>query len=114
MGLPQQLRLRRSADFERMRHKGKAYRHRWMLISVLPNQLAHNRYGFAVGKKMGKAVIRNRIRRLLREAVRALHPRLRVGYDIVIVPNPVLIEQPLDAIQRTIDELMQQAGLHNP
>lgn len=111
MGLPQPLRLRRSQDYERLRRYGKAYRHRFMLLSVLPNELPHNRYGFAVGKKIGNAVTRNRVRRLLKEALRALHPQLKPGYDVVIVPNPTIIGQPLDAIQRTVYELAVQAGL---
>jgi ribonuclease P protein component len=111
MGLPPQLRLRKAADYERLRRHGKAYRHRLLLLSVLPNDLPHNRYGFAVGKKVGKAVVRNRVRRLLKEAVRALHPTLHPGYDVVIVAHPPSVGQPLAALQRTVDDLLRQAGL---
>lgn len=44
-----------------------------------------NRLGITVSKKLGKAVTRNRIRRRIREAYRLLEPKLRTGYDIVIV-----------------------------
>jgi ribonuclease P protein component len=55
------------------------------VLAILPNNLEHNRYGFVVGKRVGNAVVRNRVRRWLREAVRALEPHLRNGYDVVII-----------------------------
>jgi ribonuclease P protein component len=111
MGLPPHLRLRRSEDFERLRRTGKAYRHAGLLLSVLPNEAGCNRYGFAVGKKIGNAVTRNRVRRRLKEAVRALHPQLRPGYDVVLVPNSAVIGQPFEELQRILYQLARQADL---
>lgn len=111
MGLPQRLRLRRSEDFERLRQTGRTYRQRLLLVNAAPNEVGHNRYGFVTGKRLGNAVIRNRVRRLLQASIRALHPRLRVSYDLVIVAHPAAVGQPLTAIQRTVIELMSQADL---
>ncbi|MBC8170941.1 MAG: ribonuclease P protein component [Anaerolineae bacterium] len=111
MGLPQRLRLRRSEDFERLRQTGRTYRQRLMLVNAAPNEVGHNRYGFVTGKRLGNAVVRNRVRRLLQASIRALHPRLRVGYDLVIVAHPAAVGQPLTTIQRTVIELMSQADL---
>jgi ribonuclease P protein component len=111
MGLPQRLRLRRSEDFERLRHRGRTYRQRLLLLNTAPNEVGHNRYGFITGKRLGNAVIRNRVRRLLRESIRSLNPRLRVGYDLVIVAHPAAVGQPLTTIQRTLIELLNQADL---
>lgn len=104
-------RLTRSQDFDRMRHEGRGFSHRWMLLSIAPNSLDHNRYGFVVSKRLGGAVVRNRTKRVLREAVRALHPRLHLGYDVVIVARSASVGKPFDEITRTINELFHQAGV---
>ena len=105
------LRLRHTEDFQRLRREGRSYPNKLLLMSVSPNVLGHNRYGFIVSKQLGKAVRRNRIRRRVREAVRLLHPQLKTGYDIVFIARQSLEGQPFDVVQRTVNELTQQAGL---
>jgi ribonuclease P protein component len=109
--MQQRHRLRQEGDFVRLRRDGRAYQGRYLLISVLPNGLSHNRYGFITSKQLGNAVTRNRVRRLCREVVRLLHPQLQVGYDIVLVARRAIVEQPLSSIQRIVEDLCRQAGL---
>jgi ribonuclease P protein component len=109
--MQRQFRLKRDEDFARLRREGRAYRHPLMLMSVAANTVGHNRYGFITGKRLGGAVQRNRVRRLIREAVRLLHPGLRAGYDVVFIAHPPTVGQPFDVIQRTVNELFTQAKL---
>jgi len=104
-------RLRRNEDFGRLRREGRSYRHTFMTLSVAKNGLAHNRYGFITAKYLGNAVTRNRVRRLLRESVHLLHPRLRAGFDLVFIARQPVVGQPFAAVQRIVDELAQQAGV---
>lgn len=105
------LRLRRPQDFERLRHNGKVQRHPLIVMSYAPNTLPHNRYGFITSKHLGNAVVRNRVRRLLRESVRYSHTHIQPGYDIVFVARAHIVEQPAGQIKRTVSELLRRAGL---
>lgn len=109
--MQRRFRLTRSEDFDRLRRTGVTRSHPWLVLSVALNDLPHNRYGFITGKRLGKAVARNRVRRQLREVMRLLHFQLRQGYDVVIIARPGIIGQPFHAIQRIIEQLCQQVAL---
>lgn len=109
--LRKHLRLRRREDFERVRKQGKTRSHSMLVLALLPNELAHNRYGFVVNKQLGNAIVRNRVRRQLREVMRGLHPKLHTGYDIAIIARRSLVEQPAEVMARTIYDICRQVGL---
>jgi ribonuclease P protein component len=71
----------------------------------------HNRYGTITSKSLGKAVQRNRVRRLLREAVRVCTPIVREGYDILLIARPALVGKPFGEVTATLELLYRQAGL---
>ena len=82
--LPRHERLRRRKDFLACYQEGKAYAQAHLLLYVRP-QPSGRRFGFVVGKKVGKAVVRNRVKRRLRAACRECLPHLREGFDAVFV-----------------------------
>ena len=95
-------RLRRSFEFARVRSHGCSSSTRLLVVAILPNNLERNRFGFVVGKRVGKAVARNRVRRQLREAIKTLEPWLRKGYDVVIVARG-----PIASPEVTFKELLE-------
>jgi ribonuclease P protein component len=105
------LRLRRREDFAQLRENGRVWRHRLLWLSIGTNTLPHNRYGFVTSKQLGKAVVRNRTRRLLREAVRHAHPFLVPGYDMVFIARPRLAGQPFQAVCEAVEGVLHQADL---
>lgn len=77
--------LKENYEFRRMYAKGKSGVSPCLVVYCRPNHRVHNRLGITVGAKLGHAVVRNRVRRRLREIYRLNQPRMKQGYDIVLV-----------------------------
>ena len=77
--------LKKNSDFRRLYAKGKSAVTPYLVLYARPNRLGENRLGYTVSVKIGHAVVRNRVRRRLREIYRLNAPRLRQVYDLVIV-----------------------------
>lgn len=77
--------LKKNTDFRRMYAKGKSCSNRYLVVYCRRNGSNVNRMGYTVSTKLGGAVVRNRVRRRLREIARLNMPRLKTGRDIVIV-----------------------------
>ena len=77
--------IKRNHEFQRLYRRGKSAATPCMAVYCRKNRQPGNRLGFTVGKKVGCAVQRNRVRRRLREIYRLHEGELRLGYDIVVV-----------------------------
>ena len=71
--------------FRRLYHKGKSAANKYLVIYCRRSGSPENRIGYTVSSKLGHAVVRNRVRRRLREIYRLNEDRLLPGYDIVVV-----------------------------
>ncbi|MBI5961433.1 MAG: ribonuclease P protein component [Chloroflexi bacterium] len=108
------LRLRRTEDFARLKQSGHVWRHPLLILSVTANSLTHNRYGFVTSKQLGNAVARNRIRRLLREAVRHAHPDLAPGYDVAVIARMPIRGKSYRTVKEAVWAGLHAAGLWRP
>jgi ribonuclease P protein component len=86
--LPQRNRLRRSKDFARVRRFGRSAGTSLLALYVMPTRTPDIHVGFSVSKRVGKAVTRNRVKRLMREAVREHLPGLAPGQNLVFIARP--------------------------
>ena len=77
-------RVRSRTDFLRISKEGKRYQTEHFQVSVCPNRLSLRRLGIAVGKRVGKAVERNRLKRIIREVFRLNKAELLPSSDFVI------------------------------
>ena len=77
--------LKLNHEFQRLYRRGSSAVGPGMVLYCRKNKLGHNRVGFTVSTKLGNAVVRNRARRRLREVYRLNTPRLKQGWDIVLV-----------------------------
>ena len=77
--------LKQNYEFRRVYNKGKSGVSPFLVVYARPNRGKRNRLGVTVSTKLGKAVVRNRVRRRLREIYRLSQPEMKQGYDIVLV-----------------------------
>lgn len=77
--------LTENRDFRRLYHRGRSMVHPCLVLYYARNRLGRNRIGITTSKKIGKAVARNRARRVIREAYRQLEPAAKTGWDLVFV-----------------------------
>ena len=77
--------LKQNYEFRRLYQKGASSAGSCMVLYCRKNKLDHNRLGLTTSVKLGHAVVRNRARRRLREVYRLNSPRLRTGWDIILV-----------------------------
>jgi len=90
---------------------GKAWVGNLIVIKALPNELEFSRYGLSVTKEIGKAVVRNRVRRMLREVVRVTS--LKPGWDIVFIARQAAVTADYHELKRSIGKLLLRAHLMN-
>ena len=90
---------------------GKAWVNNLIVMKALPNECEFSRYGFSVTKNIGKAVVRNRIRRLLREISR-ITP-VKPGWDIVFIARPSAVTSDYHELRKSVETLLLRAHLIN-
>ena len=104
--------LTKGHQFQQTRAKGKSWAHPLVVLVAAPNGQEITRCGFSVGKRMGKAHVRNRLKRELREAVRVRHPGLKKGFDLVwIARNNLTEETDFWTVDQAVDSLLRRARL---
>ena len=113
---PSRGRLSRSAEFERVYRQGRSTANRHLVLYTFPNATAGRpRLGLSVSRKVGGAVERNRVKRLLREAFAHTEANLRAGQDVVVVARPGAAElagrEGLAGVAGSLEELIARAKL---
>ena len=101
--------LTKKAQYASVYDKGSSWVSQEIVIRALPNGLDLSRYGITVSRRVGKAVVRNRVKRLLREILR--QTSLKPGYDIIFIARATAATTNYSSLGKSIDRLLYQAGL---
>jgi ribonuclease P protein component len=107
-------RLSRSAEFDRVYRQGRSVANRYLVLYTFPRQGdGPSRVGLSVGRKVGGAVERNHVKRLLREACTAQGQAIQPGQDVVLVARAAALElattRGLEGIGGALEELLAKA-----
>ncbi len=104
-----ELRLRRRKDFDNVFRGGRVWSNNLLVLRSLATDLPNNRFGFVTSKRVGNAVVRNRVRRRLKEALRQLP--LETAWDIVVSAKTPAAKADYHELNRAVVNLLARAGI---
>ncbi len=102
-------RLTTSKQFSQVHREGVSIENRLLVVRVLANGLDHSRFGFLVSKRIGNAVVRNRVKRRLREVVR-LTP-VKPGWDAVFIARRDINQADFQQLKQAAENLLRRTQL---
>lgn len=102
--------IKENSDFKRLYYRGKSVVRKRLVVYYRKNRFSYNRLGLTVSPKIGCAVVRNRVRRLLKENYRLLQG-LCQGYDIVIVARKSSSKSVFQEIGKDLKSAFFESGL---
>lgn len=112
--LPPRSRLRRSADIGRVRRHGRRWPHPLIVLFVdnqPDDEPAESRFAFAIGRHIGNAVRRNRVKRRLREILRLVIDQIEPGYDCLFVARSEASTADYGTLEQAVLQLLTRSGV---
>ncbi|RKN86007.1 ribonuclease P protein component [Paenibacillus ginsengarvi] len=110
--MQKELRLTRREDFNKVYRYGKSTANMQVVVYCLPNpRIERFRMGVSVSKKLGSAVVRNRIRRLLKEIVRLNEERIRSHYDFIVIARKPVVDMDYGQLEKSLMHGLKRAQL---
>ena len=107
-------RVRENQRFQEIRRQGRAYSHDLLVLCALPNGQAYSRFGFSVNSRIGRAVVRNRIKRRLREIVRLWMHQIGPGWDVILIARRPIRSADYRQMEAACARLFRRAHLFLP
>lgn len=111
--LPKELRIRKSSDFQQIYKKAGKYYSRYFILRYFVNSTNTNpRFALVVTKKVGKANVRNRLRRIYREIIKLEAPKLKSTYDLIFIISANSIDADAATITTEIEKAFRSLHLY--
>ncbi|MDU4891453.1 MAG: ribonuclease P protein component [Clostridium sp.] len=106
-------RLRKNPEFRLVYRRGRSFATATLVLYVFKNNKGINRIGISVSKKVGKSVVRSRVKRLISESARLNKQDLKQGYDLVFVARSASRDKSYKDIENSVKYLFKKSGLNN-
>ena len=104
--------IKKNSQFRFIYNRGKSVSDSNLVLYIVKNNKSNTlRLGITVSKKIGKAIVRNRVKRLIRESYRLNKHKFRYGYDIIFVARGLSRERNYWEIEKSVVNLMKKGGL---
>lgn len=103
--------LKKNREFTKVFDKGNSVADRLLVLYTMPNSKTLTRFGFTVSKKVGKAVTRNRFKRILREICRNHNDNFKTGFDCVVIARPNINGNNYQTIEKSFLKLAGKSRL---
>jgi len=103
--------LTRPQDFTALQSEGTLRSHPLLSARFLRTDLDMTRFGLSTGRKLGGAVVRNRARRRLREALRVMAPSFQPGWDVLIIARPGIVDADHDTLVGSLRRILARGGV---
>lgn len=104
-------RLHENQRYQEVRRQGRSFTDKLLVLCALENGLPHPRFGFSVSSRIGKAAVRNRIKRRLREAMRLRIDQVAPGWDLVFIARQPIRTADYDEMDAACARLLRRAHL---
>ena len=108
---PRVVMLSRPEDFAALQGEGTVRSHPLLVVRCHKTGLEATRFGLSAGRRLGGAVVRNRARRRLREALRVMAPSFQPGWDVLIIARPPLLAADHGTLMETLEKLLRRGGI---
>lgn len=103
--------LRRKKEFRYTYRAGKPYPHRLFTLIVAKSRVSAPRVGFSISAKLGNAVVRNRIKRRMREAATPLLPHLKHNVNVIFIARADACTEPFLSLREAMERQLKKAGI---
>ncbi len=108
-------RLKKNEEFQAVFQRGKsAANQQFIVYSLVQDGQAVFRIGISVSKKIGNAVVRNRVKRLIREAISSLEEAIIAGIDLVVIARPGTQDMSLQSLKSSLQHALKRAKVLKP
>lgn len=109
--LKRELRINKAGEYKLVYEKGQKFSGQYIIMYTRENKLPYNRFGFVASKKIGNAVVRNRVKRQLRSIINEVKDDIKKGYDVVIICRHNISGYTFSLLHKDVLKTLKKAGL---